>query len=230
MLIAVIADIHSNSTALEKVLDEIDKKNPSYIISPGDIVGYGPDPNGVCDRLREMDNFLSVRGNHDQAVIDGDITGMNPVASEAIKFTTKEISDENLKFLKHLDNYYPLKLDIFNIFLVHGSPDNYLDDYIYPDTSENRFKKFFDKTRANLIVNGHSHIPFTRQLGDRVFLNAGSVGQPRDRDPRACYVLIDTENHKIEVKRTEYDIDKVSEKMKRKGLPKTLADRLYYGW
>lgn len=230
MKIAFISDIHSNLQALEAVLSEIEKKyNPDYLVSPGDLVGYGPNPNEVCDLLKERDDFIAVKGNHDEAVLSGDTAGFNRIAAKAVNWTRDHIIDKNLDFLNSLPNYKPLLLDGFKVFVCHGSPRDYLNDYIYPDTPEDLLKGFLERTEANILVDGHTHVPFYKEFGRKLFLNAGSVGQSRDGNEKACYAFMNTDKNEIKIHRVEYEIDKVNVRIKNSSLPNSLGNRLYYG-
>lgn len=230
MKIAFISDIHSNLQALEAVISEIKKKyRTDYLVCPGDLVGYGPNPNEVCELLRGRKNFIAVKGNHDEAVLTGETRGFNRIAAKAVEWTRDHITDENLEFLNSLPNFKPLLLDKFKVFICHGSPRDYLDDYIYPNASEDLLKEFLEKTEANVVVVGHTHVSFYKEIGVRLFLNAGSVGQPRDGNEKACYVYMDTDRNEIKTNRVGYDIDKVNVRIKNSRLPNSLGNRLYYG-
>jgi putative phosphoesterase len=231
MLVIILGDVHANLPALQAVLKDIKKFGKvDYILHPGDLVGYGPNPNEVCELAAGLKNFISVLGNHDRAVLDKNYEGFNPVAREAIEWTAKELTKKNIDWIGKIPKFRALKLDFLNVFLVHGSPRNYLDEYVYPDTPPDTLLEFLRMTEAHVIVLGHTHIPFLREFGNKIILNVGSVGQPRDRDPRACYAVLDTEKLKISFVRVEYDIDQTARSIRVAGLPGSLADRLYYGW
>lgn len=229
MKLAVIADIHSNLQALEAVLSEIQEQNPDYVLCLGDVVGYGASPNEVVQKLKKLDKLICVKGNHDEAVLGGKVRKMNPQASEAVKWAIQRLDDENLDFLRGLEEYETLEFDGLNCFLVHGSPDDHLNDYIYENVSEDRLEHFFRETGARLILLGHTHVPSVKELGKKTLLNPGAVGQPRDRDRRASYATIDTERMGIQINRVPYDINATAEAIKRTKLPDSLGDRLYYG-
>jgi putative phosphoesterase len=229
MKIAVISDIHSNIQALSSVLREINDENPEYILCIGDLVGYGADPNEVIDELKIMDNLVCVAGNHDNAVVTGNTRKLNQDATEAVVWTQERITDRNLEFLERLKKYQALELENLHFFLVHGSPDDYLNEYIYDDVPEDRLEGFFEDTEAHVLMMGHTHVPFVREVGVNTALNPGSVGQPRDNDRRASYVMVDTEKMEIQVNRVSYDIDDAAESIKKSKLPDSLGERLYYG-
>lgn len=231
MKVVVISDIHSNFVALEAVMVDIDEKfeEIDFYLNVGDIIGYGPYPNEVCDLLKGLNNLISVKGNHEEALITGDTSGLISVASEAIEWTNKNISNKNLSFLKKMNEYEALKLNGFKVFLVHGSPRDYLHEYLRPDFSDELYKWFLKDTDADLIVTGHTHVSFVKEFGRKLVMNAGSVGQPRDGNPASCYAVLDTEKPEIKFHRVNYNVDKVMEKVNEVGLPETFGNRLYYG-
>jgi len=229
MLVGVISDIHSNMAALSQVLEELGRKNPDYILCLGDIVGYGPQPNQVCEELRGKEKVIAVKGNHDQAVLSGETERLNEAATQAVEWTRERIDESNLHFLGSLNEYEALEFDQFHVFAVHGSPRDYLNEYVYEDTPEEELESMFEEAKAHLIATGHTHIPYVREVGTRLFMNAGSVGQPRDRDRRASYVVIDTEERSVNIQRVAYDVEQTAGSIKSSRLPDSLGERLYYG-
>lgn len=220
MKIAVISDIHSNLYALRQVLKEIGKLD---IICCGDLVGYNPFPNEVVEMVRELE-IPCVLGNHDHATITGNTTWFNPYAARAIEWTRSELSEENMEFLKTLPMVYE---DM--VYMVHGSPENQLEEYVFPDYPERILNRFFDYTEKDIMILGHTHVPFSLKIDNRLIFNPGAVGQPRDGNPMASFAVLDTGLKEVEFKRVEYDIDKVAREITEKGLPEFLAHRLYQG-
>ncbi|MBI5252937.1 MAG: metallophosphoesterase family protein, partial [Euryarchaeota archaeon] len=155
----------------------------------------------------------------------GDTSWFNPVAAAAVDWTRKEIKKENINFLNSLPKLYE-----GDFYMVHGSPRNQLDEYVSEDYPEKELLSFFRYTSKNTIILGHTHRPFVKKFGDRLMFNPGSVGQPRDLDPRAAYAVFDAAAKKVEIKRVEYDIDEAADAIIEKGLPELLARRLYAGW
>lgn len=229
MKLAVIADVHSNLQALGAVLQRIQEIEPEHTLCLGDVVGYGANPNEVVQRLKDLENLICVKGNHDEAVLGGKVRKMNPQASEAVRWTIEEIKNRNLEFLEDLDEYKALNFDNLSFFLAHGSPDDHLDEYIYEGVSEEKLKQFFEKTEAHTILLGHTHMPFVKEIGVKTLLNPGAVGQPRDKDRRGSYAVIDTDEMEIKINRVSYDVEAAAEAIKRTGLPDSLGERLYYG-
>lgn len=220
MQVAIISDIHSNLPALREVLKEI---KGMQIFCCGDLVGYAAFPNEVIEVVKK-NKIISILGNHDYAVITGNVEWFNPVAALAIEWTRKKIKKENLDFLKSLPRFYEGEF-----YMVHGSPRNQLDEYVSEDYPQGELLSFFTYTLKNAMVLGHTHVPFVKEIGGKLILNCGSVGQPRDLDPRAAYAIFDTRAKKAEIKKVEYNIHEAANAIIEKGLPEFLAHRLYFG-
>jgi predicted phosphodiesterase len=241
MKAAVISDIHSNLEALQAVLKDIKKRRIKKIICLGDLVGYGANPNECVDLcLKESD--IIIAGNHDWAAIGKtDIGHFNPVAAEAIRWTKKRLTDASVDKLKSL----PLTDKLSDIFLAHASPKNPAEwNYL---TSFVDFQDAFGYFEGKICFIGHTHIPgaafqdansYTDFLHEtpfplipkrRFIINSGSVGQPRDLDPRACYAIYDGNNNSLEIIRIEYNIPLAEQKIIEAGLPEVLAQRLSIG-
>jgi len=239
MRIAVLSDIHSNLVALDAVLAATGPVDAIWQL--GDIVGYGPEPDGVVARLREI-GAIGVRGNHDAAACGGsEIDWFNPDARRAMEWTRAAISAESVAWLRSL----PDRRSTDGVDLVHGSPREPLWEYI---TS-------VPLARANLAVlehriglHGHTHIPVAfvdddgrigvvephdgselELRGRRALVNPGSVGQPRDGDPRAAYAILDPDAGSISWHRVAYDIAAVQAAMQATGLPASVSARLAFG-
>lgn len=237
---AVISDVHANIEALEAVLKDIKKRKIEDIIFLGDAVGYGPNPDECTELLKDSCKVM-LAGNHDWAVLGlTDINYFNEHARAAIKWTSTVITKQNLDVLKALPLVKVLKKN--NVLLVHSTPKepgvwNYL---LTLWDAEINFHYFGQK----ICFLGHSHYPFIiehlpsgemitykneAKLGkaERYIINVGSVGQPRDGDPRACYAVITDEE--VEIIRVKYDIEKTQKKMHAAGLPLPLIERLARG-
>jgi diadenosine tetraphosphatase ApaH/serine/threonine PP2A family protein phosphatase len=241
MKAAVISDIHSNLEALQAVLKDIKKRRIKRIFCLGDLVGYGANPNECIELcLKESDAIIA--GNHDWATIDKtDVTNFNPVAAEAIRWTKKNVSAENNARLNKL----ALTQRSENILMVHSSP-NKPEQWRYLFSLED-FQREFEHFGEQLCFIGHSHIPsavfqdangYTDFLRENPFplipkrryiINVGSVGQPRDLDPRASYVIYDGNKNAVDFIRIEYNIPLAEHKIISAGLPEVLAERLLVG-
>lgn len=239
--ILIISDIHANLNALETVLTTAGKVDAVWCL--GDLVGYGPDPNACIELLKEQPNLACVCGNHDAAVLGRiNLSVFNYEARESLSWTKKVLTENNLDYLRSL----PDSIHQGDCLLVHGSPMNPLREYILDGfIATLNFKAFEEKC----CMAGHSHIPNvffmdddrkmvdylavydgdTFDLKEKNILNPGSVGQPRDHDPRASFVLFYPEIGRWENKRLEYDIRAVQQKIRQAMLPEKHAHRLDYG-
>lgn len=236
----IISDIHANLTAFEAVLEAAGEFERVWFL--GDVVGYGPDPNECIDLLRKQPKLQALMGNHDAALLNFiPIDRFNLEAKEAIQIQTKMISEENEFFLETMR----IRLQIDDLTLVHGSPQNPIWEYILNyKSAKNNFQEF--STKGCLV--GHSHIQcvfiltdenkiqlLVPEAGDRwkaegrFILNPGSVGQPRNLDPRAAFVIWDDESDVFEFRRVDYDIDSVAKRIRELGIPERQASRLFNG-
>lgn len=239
MRIVVLSDIHSNLVALDAVLAQAGAIDGVWHL--GDIVGYGPDPDGVVGRLAEV-KAVGVSGNHDAAALGGDeIEHFNPEARAAMEWTRRAISEATRAWLAAL----PEQRTNGEMTLVHGSPRDPTWEYL---TSASIARGSFAALTTTHGLNGHTHIPaaFTLEAdridllrprdgeslsfaGTRTLLNPGSVGQPRDGDPAASYLILDPEREVATWHRVAYDIGAVQSAMHDVGLPHRLATRLANG-
>lgn len=242
MQVLVISDIHANLAAFEAVLADA-KGEWEKIWFLGDLIGYGPDPNECAALLREFDH-IALSGNHDWAVLNRlDMSTFNVEAKYAINWTQEAISEETRSYLDAL----PSMLIEGPFTLAHASPRQPVWEYILdPFTAAINFD-FFD---TPYCLVGHTHvpvwfeqtadksaIPYVPQYGraitlgeSRLIINPGSVGQPRDSDPRAAYALLDTEMLAWEHRRVAYEIGKTQARMRQQKMPGRLINRLEYGW
>ena len=225
--IAVISDIHSNLDAFKVVLKEIRQLGINDIYCCGDIVGYGAEPN-ECVELVRKNEIISVKGNHDISCVNlQDKELFNQFGRVAIEWSSKKLTEENKQFLFNLPKHLKLK----KIYLVHGSPINPIWEYVLPDASKSYLKRLIKETKQDIdvLIMGHTHIPFIKEIKDKLIINPGAVGQPRDNNPKASFCILDAKTKKTEIKRVEYNIKKTAEKIKKAGLPEFLAERLFKG-
>lgn len=225
MLVGLIADVHSNAVALKAVLSTLDAVGAEKILHAGDIIGYNPYPDETVGLFKKK-KIISILGNHDRALITGDTSDFNPYAAAALRWTGNMISPDNIDYIRELKNTEHINLQGVRITLVHGSPRD-PDEYIYLEDVESDFLKAAD---CDILVLGHTHVQFKKEYPEGIILNPGSVGQPRDGDPRAAFAVLDTETGKIKSERTSYDIEKVIEDMLAAHLPEKLAFRLRTGF
>jgi diadenosine tetraphosphatase ApaH/serine/threonine PP2A family protein phosphatase len=242
MRVLIISDIHANVSALEAVLEDAGDIDATWCL--GDVVGYGPDPNECVSGLRSLPKLTCLLGNHDAAVIDDiDIASFNLEARISVRWTQSVITKESLDFLHSL----PDKMEIEGQTLTHGSPRHPTWEYLLDTTTIVDNFAYFNTPYCFV---GHTHLPVLYQLdGDqnlsnhlvpepfvpiqltpRAIINPGSVGQPRDRNPSAAYIIFDTESHILEYRRTTYDITSVQIRMQAVDLPQRHIHRLEIGW
>jgi predicted phosphodiesterase len=239
MRYAIIADIHGNLEAFQTVLDDIKTQNVQQIVCLGDVVGYNANPKECLDIIRAM-NVPIVKGNHDEYCSSEDqLEGFNPHAAEAVIWTRNQLTTDDRQWLRDL-KYSRM---VANFTIVHATLD-----------APQRWGYVFDKLAAaasfpyqntQLCFFGHTHVPvaFMRDTAVRggtyskfkidpakkYFINVGAVGQPRDNNPKAGYVVYDTDAGTIELRRLDYDIATTQAKIRAAGLPERLAERLEFG-
>lgn len=229
MRYAVISDIHSNLDALEAVTDEIPKATP--ILCLGDIVGYGSQPNEVIEAVQGLKPLVVLMGNHDYAVVTGDVEGFSTYAATAIAWTRKRITATNMQFLSNLRSEAYLELESIPVALYHGSPRDSLFEYVYPETSDEEVESLIDVSKCKVVLLGHTHIPMCLSAKGRILANPGSVGQPRDGNPNASvgFLSVSVGECDFNHKRVKYDVESAATKITQSGLPIFLASRLYEG-
>ncbi len=226
--VCVLSDIHSNLDAFQAVLKDMPKVDS--IICAGDFVGYGAEPNEVVKLARSKD-MRAVLGNHDYGATARDKSGFNPIAAQALLWTSEKLDKDNAKYLRGLPEQLNMTLGEKKVFVVHGSPRDPLFEYVFPDVSNQELFQLTRDVAADVVILGHTHAPMTHIIQGKLVVNPGSVGQPRDRDPRASYAILDIKEE-VEViqRRVEYDIEKTAKKIKSAGLPSEFATRLFFGW
>jgi predicted phosphodiesterase len=240
MRVAVISDVHANYHALEAVLRDVDANDVDAVWCLGDTVGYGPRPNDCCDTVRDRSDY-SLVGNHDLVVLgELDLADFNDEAAAAARWTTGTLTDESRHFLERLG---PLgRLD--GVELFHASARDPVWEYVL---TEEAARATLELTSSPLVLVGHSHVALAIaqdgadvvgglapggtevELGERWLLNPGSVGQPRDGDPRAAWLLLDLTRGFGAFRRVVYPVRKTQSEMRELGLPEALASRLSRG-
>lgn len=241
MRTAIISDVHSNLQALERVLDDIDNRAVDHVYCLGDIVGYCANPHECIALVREKCEFV-VAGNHDWvAVGKAGIEKFNITARTAIEWTADMLNLEEKQYLAGL----PLKIELDNICLVHSTPRE-PENWGYLNWAPS-LPAQFASFEGQICFVGHCHRAFVwNDFGERIavenemsfqfedhtryFVGAGSVGQPRDGDPRAVYLILDSDKRELAFFRLEYDIEKAANEIEKAGLPPKLALRLYRGF
>jgi predicted phosphodiesterase len=243
MRVLVISDIHANYTAFEAVLKDAGQVDETWCL--GDLVGYGPDPNAVVEEVRDTPNLTCILGNHDMAAIGKmPLEAFNGDARRSLMYHEKVISASNMDFMRSLSANIKV---CGEATLAHGSPRDPLWEYILNALSARVNFEHFDTPWCFV---GHSHIQCMFSLDEKtervslnqtkvdetismhpkLILNPGSVGQPRDRDPRAAYAIYDTEARTWTPRRAEYNILEVQDRIRAAGLPEKHAIRIAEGW
>src|SRR5438105_988441 len=239
MKYAIIADIHANLEALRVVLDDAKKQNCTHYVCLGDVVGYNANPKECLDIIRDT-GMPCVKGNHDEyCSSETNLEGFNPHAAEAVNWTRRQLTEEDRQWLREL-KYIRL---VASFSIVHATLDGpqrwgYVFDRLAAAASftyQNTTVCFFGHTHVpvafirDTVVRGGTYSKFKVEPGRKYFINVGSVGQPRDNNPKAAYVTYDLDEGSIELRRLDYDIAKAQQKILEVGLPLRLADRLAVG-
>jgi predicted phosphodiesterase len=240
--IAVLSDIHGNLHALEAVLDSIANDAPDAVWCLGDLVGYGPRPNRCCTLIAGRADICLI-GNHDLGVLGRlDLEDFSFDAAASARWTASVLEDEPRRYLESLDSHS----DQGVVGLYHASARDPVWEYVLTPFAA---LASFDASEARVLLVGHSHVALAFGLanqrlettiapggteldlsGDgRWILNPGSVGQPRDGDPRAAYLLLDRDAERAEYRRVEYDVGRTQDEIRARGLPEPLAERLAHG-
>lgn len=208
MRVGIIADVHGNFPALQAVWARI--KKYSFIINAGDLTGYYVDGNKVIDFIKQK-KVPTVLGNHDRYILERKLPGnLGKALEKPFRYTLKNITRDNLYYIKNLPKELTFEIDRLKIGLFHGSPDN-PDRRIYPDSS----LKLLKDSKFDVIILGHTHWPMVRKIGKTMVVNPGSVGQPRDYDTRASYAVLDTRKKTFKIYRISYDVEKVANQIKK---------------
>ena len=224
MKMVLLADVHSNLHALEAVLKEIDAITPEMVVCAGDIVGYGAFPNECCSLVNERISKI-VKGNHDCAVVERDPSGANPFAARAILWTADMISGISRKFIEGLPLESRFEFAGKTYAMFHGSPTS-VDEYIFEYDVDD---ELVQSAKGDVLVLGHTHVPLVKRLKSGLFVNPGSVGQPRDGEWRASFAVVDSATNECTIRRVAYDLNAAAEAIRKACLPGILAERLFYG-
>ncbi len=239
MRIALFGDIHANLEALNTVLEDAEKRKCTHYVCLGDVVGYNANPH-ECVKIVQSLECPVVKGNHDeQAAINDSLEGFNPLAEEALNWTRNHLTPEDRKWLNELK----MVRQVRDFTIVHATLDTpHRWGYVFNQLDA---AASFTYQTTGVCFFGHTHAPrayirdaaimsvaldkITFESGKKYFINIGSVGQPRDGDWRAAYVIYDVEPNTIELRRLEYDLPTAQKKILAAGLPRRLADRLALG-
>ena len=236
--VTIFGDIHGNLPALDVVLADIEAHDPTPLYCLGDLVGYGTFPNEVISIIREK-NIPTLMGNYDQGVGNSsDDCGCAYTNKEAealgkrsIAWSNQATTPHNKAFLRQLASDFPFQLGDLRVRLVHGSPRK-INEYLYEDRPDATMERLLDMAEAEVLVCGHTHIPYHRILpSGRHVVNAGSVGKPKDRNPQACYVILEAKDKDLHVtfKRVSYNIEEAAQAIESSEMPHEYAQMLRSG-
>ncbi|MHB9130971.1 MAG: YfcE family phosphodiesterase [Armatimonadota bacterium] len=236
MKVALIGDIHGNLPALDAVLAHAQRRDVDTSWNIGDLVGYGPFPNEVIDRV-QADKILTIAGNYDLKTLrigEGDAADVpkNPEKLLAFTWAYEQLTPEHREYLHALSLEHRLDVAGLRVLLTHGSPASN-EEHLTPETPDSRLRELAKLAKAEVVICGHSHQPFARKVHNTWFINTGSVGRPDDGDPRACYAIAQfrRSGDQLQVKhyRVDYDIDATVQAIQAQGLPDAFAQVFLQG-
>ncbi|KXA92564.1 hypothetical protein AKJ65_07365 [candidate division MSBL1 archaeon SCGC-AAA259E19] len=226
--IGLIADVHANLNALEAVLEDMSEVDK--IICAGDLVGFGPRPEEVVDLLKS-EKATAVLGDLDHAVVSEEFDLLDELSAEVAGWTREELGGKNMNFLSKLPRKAEVKSGDHEIFVVHGTPQDPLEDCLYPGSSNRTLVNVTRFVNSDAVVLGHTHVPMEKMIQGKLIVNPGSVGQPRDRNPEASYAILRSgEEVEADIRRVSYDIEETEQRIRDSGLPKKFGTRLHFGW
>ena len=237
MRIAVFSDVHSNLHALRAVLGDVKTQGVDRVYCLGDLVGYAPFPNEVIDVVRR-EGIPTIMGNYDDGVgFDRDECGCayrlpeeKRLGDLSFQWTRAHVTPENKAFLRSLHKDIRFEANGKRFLLVHGSPRR-INEYLFEDRPVSSFKRLAEVVKADVLIFGHTHRPYTKDVHGVLFVNVGSAGKPKDGDPRACYALIEASDETVEVsfRRVAYDVATVASAIRKSDLPDQFAEQLERG-
>lgn len=237
--ITIFGDIHGNLPALEAVFADMEERGlTDNLYCLGDLVGYGVWPNEVVGAIRQR-QIPTIMGNYDQGVgHNSDDCGCayrtpeaQALGERSIAWSNAHTSDDNKAYLRQLAEHIPLQLGELKVLLVHGSPRR-INEYLYEDRPESSLERLLDQAGADVLVCGHTHLPYHRLLpSGRHVINAGSVGKPKDNNPNACYLHLAAEGHELTTTfiRVPYDVEKAAQAIEATAMPDEFAKMLRLG-
>jgi putative phosphoesterase len=236
MKFAIFSDIHANFHALQAVWEDIEKQSPDLVYCLGDLAGYGAFPNEVIEFIRERD-ISTVMGNYDEGVgFDMDDCGCayktveeDRLGKLSLLWTRRHTTADNKAFLRELPLQIRLEGRRPHILLVHGSPRR-INEYLYEDRPKASFERIAKLAGADVLLFGHTHFPYTKTIHNTLFVNTGSVGKPKDGDPRGGYALLKVGGRtNVEIRRVRYDVKAAADAIRETDLPDHFADALETG-
>lgn len=237
--ITVFGDIHANLPALASVFADMEARGlDKNLYCLGDLVGYGTFPNEVIEQIRERE-IPTIMGNYDQGVGQNSADcgcayrteEARELGNRSIAWSNAHTREENKSYLRSLSAQIPLQLGDLRLLLAHGSPRR-INEYLYEDRPDSSLERILDQAEIDILVVGHTHKPYHRILpSGRQVINAGSVGKPKDDDPRACYIVLSAEGDQLEVQfiRVPYDVEQAAQAIEATEMPDEFAQMLREG-
>jgi putative phosphoesterase len=235
--VAVVTDIHANLPALEAALEAIESIGVDAVYCGGDLVGYGPYPNEVCSLVEDR-GIPTIHGNYDHAIgRELEDCGCayrdqhdRELGQRSVEWTLEHTSERSKHFMRALPFDLRFELGDRRARLVHGSPRK-VNEYLFEDRPARTFERIAAGADCDVLVFGHTHQPWVREYGGVLFVNCGSVGKPKDGDPRAAFAVLRLHRDRVvaEIERVEYDAPAVAREVAAAGLPKEYADQLVAG-
>jgi putative phosphoesterase len=230
--IAVLTDVHGNLPALEATLARVEKLGVERVCCGGDLVGYGPHPNEVCALIEDR-AIPTIYGNYDYAIArDLDDCGCayvtqhdRELGQQSIAWTLEHTGRRAKDFMRGLPFDLRLEVGDYAVHLVHGSPRK-VNEYLFEDKPASLYERLAAAEQSDVLVFGHTHKPWVAEFGGVLFINCGSVGKPKDGDPRAAFAVLEDAGDRIDVtiERVDYDAREVAEQVRAAGLPAEYAD------
>jgi len=236
MKIAVFSDIHGNLAALESVWADLESQQPDAVYCLGDQVGYGAHPNEVVEFIHQRE-IPTLMGNYDEGVgFDLDDCGcvykdpeLKRLGDLSLAWSRAQTTRENKLYLQSLPLQIRLEDRRPRLLLVHGSPRR-MNEYLYEDRPRATFERIAKLAGSEVLLFGHTHLPYEKRVAGTLFVNVGSVGRPKDGDPRACYALVDLNRRpRVVLRRVEYDVEAEAAAIERSDLPDYYATELRLG-
>ena len=232
--LAVITDIHANLRALEAALARIEELGIDDVFCGGDLVGYGPHPNEVCALIAEC-GIPTIYGNYDYAIArDLDDCGCayitphdRELGQQSVEWTLAHTDQRSKDFMRGLPFDLHARVGDASVHLVHGSPRK-VNEYLFEDKPASLYERLAKAEDDSVLVFGHTHKPWVRPYGGVLFVNCGSVGKPKDGDPRGAFAVLRAADNGVDVtiERVEYDAEAVARQVAAAGLPTEFADKL----
>jgi len=237
--LAVLSDLHGNLGALEAAVVDLTRRKVDHVVVLGDLVGYLARPSRVVQRVAlrmAQKGWRTLAGNYDLAVVAGGDEGaerflkpgIGEMPRQVFDWTCQKVNPPIRELLANLPNSLSFKLSGVHCLAVHGSPEG-VRDYVYPDRPSEQLATWLEEYGAHCLFMGQTHFPFVRKLSQGLVVNPGSLGQPKDGDPRPSYALVNLKKLSAEIVRLNYDLEAEAELLREEGLPEVTVEKLKTG-